>query len=63
MTTRSRDRARIRLIEIRDQVRTADRALPDPLTLEPSIRNISETIEAADRIAGDGASTAAVDDR
>lgn len=61
MGVHSRDRARVRLIEILEQVRTADRALPDPVTLEPSISTVSEAVEAYDRIDGGGAPTATVD--
>lgn len=48
--TSDADRTRIRLEEIRAEVRVLESALPEPLTLEPAIRDITATLEAYESI-------------
>lgn len=49
------DRTRIRLEEVRAEVRTLETALPEPLTLASAIRDLTATLEAYDAIDGDPA--------
>ena len=44
------DHTRIRLEEVREEVLVLETALPEPLTLEPAIREITATLEAYDSI-------------
>lgn len=48
--TSDADRTRVRLEEVRDDIRTLEAALPEPLTLEAAIRDVTATIEAYDSL-------------
>ncbi|QLG47561.1 hypothetical protein [Natrinema halophilum] len=50
MTTDADDHTRIRLEELLAAVRTTDGPLIEPLSLEPAIRNIEETLEAYEQL-------------
>jgi hypothetical protein len=44
--TSDAERTRVRLEEVRDDIRALEAALPEPLTLEPAFQEITATLEA-----------------
>ncbi|RZH68996.1 hypothetical protein [Natrinema altunense] len=56
MTTDT-DPTRVRLAELLEDLRTLEDTVPDALTLEPAIRNCEMTLEAYERLGGDGSET------
>ncbi|WP_254523282.1 hypothetical protein [Natrinema caseinilyticum] len=57
MTADADYHTRVRLEDLLVAVRTTDGHLVEPLSLEPAIRNIAETLEAYERLEADDRAT------